>query len=209
MIIASLGGCWFGRRLDHQHAKWPNRPHLFWVLYKGFLQSEKRILQSSVFSHIARTRLEFFNVPEQGFGIICVEIKNNHVEFGGGGRGALASESVTEFFKLSLHQFISYFSVSELQWYGTTESDFRLTQPHICFCFVAKDLLGSALDQLNIIHAWPSWDTDTRPFFSWRQCVCPCLIEQGLLTASKPFRCDQQLFGYQLLVDSITPGMCP
>lgn len=65
---------------------------------------------------------------------------------------ALADESVTESFEFSLYQFVSRFSVSELQWRATSKSGFRLGQPYVGFRFVAKDLLGLALNQLNIIH---------------------------------------------------------
>ena len=70
----------------------------------------------------------------------------------GGGELELAGESVTEFFKLSLYEFVSLFSVSELQWCATTEGVFRLGQPTVGFCFVAKYKLGLMLDQLNVIH---------------------------------------------------------
>lgn len=63
-----------------------------------------------------------------------------------------ASESVTEFFKLSLYEFVARFSESDLQWCATTEGDFWLGQPDVGFFFVAKDLFGLALDQLNVIH---------------------------------------------------------
>ena len=68
--------------------------------------------------------------------------------------GASARECVTEPFEFSLYEFISYFSVGELQWCVVSESDFRLVQPVVGFYFVAKDFLGLALDQLNIIQLW-------------------------------------------------------
>ncbi len=72
------------------------------------------------------------------------------------GELALAGESVTEFFKLSLYEFVSLFSVNELQWCASTEGVFRLAQPSVGLGFVAKDLLGLVLNQLNEIHFRPS-----------------------------------------------------
>lgn len=54
-------------------------------------------------------------MPEQDFRIVCVEIKNNHGSPGlGGGELALAGESVTELFKLSLYEFVSRVTVNRL-----------------------------------------------------------------------------------------------
>lgn len=64
----------------------------------------------------------------------------------------LTGEPVTESFELCLHEFVSRFSVSELQWSATSESALRLVQPRVGFCFVAKGLFGLKLKQLNIIH---------------------------------------------------------
>jgi len=71
---------------------------------------------------------------------------------------ASAGEPVTEPFEFSLYEFVSRFSVSELQWSAASESGFRLVQPGIGFVFVAKYLLGLASDQLEVIHFWP-WRT--------------------------------------------------
>lgn len=57
---------------------------------------------------------------------------------------------MTEFFKLNLYEFVSLFNLSELQRCTTSEGDFRLGQPDAGF--VVKDLLGLALDKLNVIH---------------------------------------------------------
>ena len=98
--------------------------------HQSFFQFEQRLSQSSVFPSIARVRLERFNVPEQSFGVVCVEIKNNHAESGVLEEGlALAGESATEPFEFSLYEFVSRFSVSELQWSAASESGFRLGQP--------------------------------------------------------------------------------
>ena len=92
-------------------------------------------------------------MTEEGFGIVCVEVKNDHFESGVLEEGlTLASEPVTEFFKFSFHEFVSRFSESELQSSDSTESSFRLVQPGIGFVFVAKYLLGLVLHQLNITH---------------------------------------------------------
>ena len=84
------------------------------VRLQSFLQFLQRFSQSSVLASVARTRLEFFNVPEQGFRVVCVEIKNNHVESWAWRRGTSAGESVTELFKLSLYEFVSRLSLSLL-----------------------------------------------------------------------------------------------
>lgn len=68
----------------------------------------------------------------------------------------LTGEPVTEPFEFSLHEFVSRFSVSELQWCAATEGVFWLGQPRVDFCFAAKNLFGLALDQLNVIHFWLS-----------------------------------------------------
>lgn len=92
-------------------------------------------------------------MSEQGFGIVCVEIKNNHVKsWAWRGELELAGKSVTEFFKFSLYEFVSCFSVSELQWCATSETGFRLVQPTVGFLFVAKNKLGLVLNQLDVIH---------------------------------------------------------
>jgi hypothetical protein len=74
----------------------------------------------------------------------------------GGVELELAGESVTEIFKLSFYEFVSLFSVSELQWCASTEGIFRLVQPSVGLGFVAKDLLGVTLNQLDKTHAFLS-----------------------------------------------------
>lgn len=59
---------------------------------------------------------------------------------------------MAEFFEFSLHEFVSRFSESELQWGDSTESSFRLVQPCVGFGFVAKDEFGLVLNQLNVIY---------------------------------------------------------
>ena len=59
---------------------------------------------------------------------------------------------MTESLKLSFYQLVSLFSVSELHWCAPTEGVFRLLQPGGGGGFVAKDLLGAKLNQLNVIH---------------------------------------------------------
>lgn len=70
----------------------------------------------------------------------------------GRGKLELAGESVTDFFKLSPYEFVSLLSASELQWGAATEGVFRLRQPTVGFCFVAKDGFGLELYQLNVVH---------------------------------------------------------
>jgi hypothetical protein len=84
-------------------------------------------------------------LSEEGFTVIFVEIKNNHVDPGDLEEElALAGVSVAKFFEFSLHEFVSRFSESEFQWGEPTESSFRLVQPGVGFVFVAKYLLGLA-----------------------------------------------------------------
>ena len=64
----------------------------------------------------------------------------------------LTGEPVADSLKFRFYEFISRFSVGEFQWCATSESGFRLGQPDVGFGFVAKDLLGLALDKLNVIH---------------------------------------------------------
>jgi hypothetical protein len=111
--------------------------------HQSFFQFEQRFSQSSVLARVARCRSELLGMSEQGFAAVCIEIKKNHVESGDLEEGlALAGEPVTELFEFSLHEFVSRFSESELQWGDSTESSFRLVQPGIGFVFVAKDLLS-------------------------------------------------------------------
>jgi hypothetical protein len=92
-------------------------------------------------------------MPEQGFSVVSVEIKNNYAASCFWMRElASAGEPVTEPFEFSLYEFVSRFSVSELQWSAASESGFWLVQPGIGFHFVAKNKLGLMLKQLNIIH---------------------------------------------------------
>ena len=78
---------------------------------------------------------------------------------------ASAGVSVAEFFKLSLYELVSLFSVSELQWCAATEGDFRLGQPDVGFLFVAKDLLGLASDCSGLIRELPL-EGESVPVFS-------------------------------------------
>jgi hypothetical protein len=112
------------------------------VRHQSFFQFQK----SSILARITRVRFEFFDVPKQGFGIVCVEIKSDHVKSGDLEEGASAVESVTESFEFSFYEFVSRFSVGEFQWCATSESGFRLGQPCVGFFFVAKDPLGFVLD---------------------------------------------------------------
>jgi hypothetical protein len=108
-------------------------------------------------------------MPEQGFSVVSVEIKNNHAASCFWMRElVLTGVSVTESFEFSLYEFVSCFSVSELQWCATTEGDFWLGQPDIGFRFVAKNQFGLMLNQLNIIH----FLTHLRPIDDgWRHSV--------------------------------------
>lgn len=64
----------------------------------------------------------------------------------------LTGEPVADSVKFRFYEFVSRFSVSELQWCGSAEGVFRLGQPCVGFHFVAKDVFGLKLKQLNIIH---------------------------------------------------------
>lgn len=120
---------------------------------QSFSQFQQCLTQSSILARVPRVRFECFDVPEQRVGIVCVEIKNNHVESGVLEEGvASAGVSVAELFEFCLHEFVSLFSMSELQWCTSTEGVFRLGQPTVGFCFVAKYKLGLALDQLSVLH---------------------------------------------------------
>ena len=55
---------------------------IFQMRHQSFVQFQQRFSQSSVLARVARARLEFFDVPEQDFGIVNVQVKNNHVESG-------------------------------------------------------------------------------------------------------------------------------
>ncbi|NMN74689.1 hypothetical protein AF70_00002050 [Pseudomonas sp. KD5] len=121
---------------------------IFQMRHQSFLQFQQRISQSSVLARVVRARLEFFDVPKQGFAVVLVEIKNNHVEPGDLEEGvASAGVSVAEFFKLSLYEFVSCFTVSRLQPRAFNSPRHRLGEPEIGLRFVAKNNLGMALDQ--------------------------------------------------------------
>ncbi len=59
---------------------------------------------------------------------------------------------MTEPIEFCFHNFISHLTVSQLQPRAITCLCCRLAQPMIGFLFVAKYLLGLALNQLNILH---------------------------------------------------------
>jgi len=110
---------------------------------QGGSQFKQRITQSSVFPGVACRWLELLDMPEQGFAVVRIEIKNNHVESGFWRMGlVLTGVPVTDSLKFSFNEFVSLFSESELQWCATTEGDFRLGQPGVGSGFVAKDLLS-------------------------------------------------------------------
>lgn len=69
---------------------------VFQMRHQSFFQFEQRLSQSSVLARVVRARLEFFNVPEKGFRIVCVENKNNHESLGLGGGGARISRRIRD-----------------------------------------------------------------------------------------------------------------
>lgn len=126
---------------------------------EGFLQFEKRI--SAVVNPRVR-RLTPAGILRYvgGRASISFELRSKTIMLSPGfwGRGlASAGKPMTESFKFSFYEFVSRFSVSELHWCAPTEGVFRLFQPGGRGGFVAKDMLGLALNQHNIIHYWHSW----------------------------------------------------
>jgi hypothetical protein len=99
-------------------------------------------------------------VPKKGFPVGGFEIKTNRVDSRFWRMGlVLTGEPVTEPFEFSLHEFVSRFTVNQLQWCASAEGVFWFVKPGIGFRFVAKDLLGLAFDQLNMIHFWLSGES--------------------------------------------------
>ena len=51
---------------------------IFQVCPHGGLQFEQSISQPSIFTDVARVRFERFNVVKRGFGVVSVEVKDDH-----------------------------------------------------------------------------------------------------------------------------------
>jgi len=113
--------------------------------HQSFFQFEQRLSESSVFPGIARIWLERFNMPEQRFGVVLVEIKNNQVE-SWLRRGVLAGKSVAEPFEFSLQELVSWLTLSSLQPRTVVAPSYRLIEPEVGLRFVAKYLLGLLLE---------------------------------------------------------------